>query len=311
MHKLNIFSLEGLYREEFNITGYHFGGEEKSACIVGATRGNELQQLYICSLLIKTLKNLEEHGAISHNKGILVIPSVNNYGFNVEKRFWPIDNVDINRCFPGKEDADAPKQIAKAVFDNVKGFTYGIQFASFYMPGNFIPHIRMMETGYQSASLANLFGLPYVMTRKPRPVDTATLNYNWQMSGTNAFSLYTNATDEVDEKSAKQAVSAVLRFLTRMGIVKYNNHGGYIASVIEEQELMGVKTKEAGFYKALKAPGEQVFHNEVIAIVTDPYEAEVIEEVKAPTDGVIFFAHTAPTVISDTVVFEIIRRMHE
>ncbi len=311
MHKEVIYSFDGLYREQYKIEGYYFGSRDKSACIVGSMRGNELQQLYICSQLIKALKNLEEHGSISRGKGILVIPTVNSYGVNVEKRFWPIDNIDINRCFPGESDADAPKQIAKALLEEVTGYSYGIQFASFYMPGDFIPHIRMMETGYQSASLANLFGLQYVVTRKPKPMDTVTLNYNWQMKGTNAFSLYTNATDTIDEKSARQAVSAVLRFLTRMGIVKYNNHSGYIASMIAEQDLTPVKSMAAGFYKRLKEPGDPVYHSEVIARVIDPYEGEVIGEIKSPTDGIVFFAHTAPTVMENAVVYKIIRRMHE
>mgnify|MGYP000764651395 FL=1 len=223
MKKEILYSLKGIYRENFEIEGYRFGGGEKSACIVGALRGNEIQQLYICSQLIKVLKELEAHGAISHNHEILVIPSANRFSMNVEKRFWPIDNLDINRMFPGDAAGDTTKQIAAAIFESCRGYSYGIQFASFYMPGDFIPHVRMMETGYQSASLANLFGLQYVVIRKPKPMDTATLNYNWQMNGTNAFSIYTNSTDIVDEKSARQAVSSVLRFLTRMGILKYNN----------------------------------------------------------------------------------------
>jgi len=60
-----------------------------------------------------------------------------------------------------------------------------------------------MNTGYQTASLGNLFGLPYVVMRKPAPIDTTTLNYNWQIWETNAFSIYTKETDEVDEQSAQ------------------------------------------------------------------------------------------------------------
>ena len=178
MKKEVLYSLKGIYRENFEIEGYRFGHGEKSACIVGAMRGNEIQQLYICSQLIKVLKDLEMRGAISHNHEILVIPSANRFSMNVEKRFWPVDNTDINRMFPGDEAGDTTKQIAAAIFESSKGYSYGIQFASFYMPGDFIPHVRMMETGYQSASLANLFGLQYVVIRKPKPMDTATLNYS-------------------------------------------------------------------------------------------------------------------------------------
>ena len=114
MRKEVLYTLKGLYREDFEIEGYRFGGGEKSACIVGAMRGNEMQQLYICSLLINALKELEAHGSITHNHEILVIPSVNKYSMNVGKRFWAIDNIDINRTFPGDAQGDTTKQIAAA-----------------------------------------------------------------------------------------------------------------------------------------------------------------------------------------------------
>ena len=124
MKKEILYSLKGIYRENFEIEGYSFGGGEKSACIVGALRGNEIQQLYICSQLIKVLKELEAHGAISHNHEILVIPSANRFSMNVEKRFWPIDNLDINRMFPGDAAGDTTKQIdLKAAGDIVMGYS--------------------------------------------------------------------------------------------------------------------------------------------------------------------------------------------
>ena len=54
-------------------------GSEPAACIVGAMRGNEYQQLYICSQLVKRLKELENSGAIVGDNQILVIPCVNNF----------------------------------------------------------------------------------------------------------------------------------------------------------------------------------------------------------------------------------------
>ena len=311
MNKEIIYSMNTAYRGEYEIQGFSYGSGEKTACIVGAMRGNEFQQLYISSLLAKKLSELEARGAIVSGKQILLIPSLNYSSFNVGKKYWITDNSDINRSFPGNPEGPATSRIAAAVMEKVTGYAYGIQFASFYMPGDFIPHVKMMDTGFQSASLANLFGLQYVVIRKPKPMDTVTLNYNWQMNGTNAFSIYTNSTDMIDEKSARQAVSSVLRFLTRMGILKYNNHSGYIASVINEFDLMAVKTYDAGFYKRLKEPGDPVYHGELIAQILDPCEGTVKSEIISQTDGIVFFAHTGPTVMGNQVVYKIIRRMHE
>lgn len=311
MKKEVIYRLDSPYRESLDITGYRFGSGKKSACIVGSVRGNEVQQLYVCSQLIKKLKELEQHGAIVSDNEIMVIPSVNHHSMNIGKRFWAVDNTDVNRMFPGYDKGETTQRIAAGVFDCVKDYNYGIQFASFYLPGDFVPHVRMMETGYQNTSLANLFGLPYVVVRKPRPIDTTTLNYNWQVWETNAFSVYTSETDVVDEVSARQAVSAVLRFLTRMGILRYNSHSGYIASIIDEEELTIVKTDAAGIYRRLKCPGEEVHMGEALGEILDPYEGEVIRQIMSPTDGIIFFSHKKPLVTESEIVFKIIRRLHE
>lgn len=162
MKKECIFSLENSYRDNLNVYGYRFGKGEKAACIVGSMRGDEVQQLYICSQIVKALKHLEERGAIVGSNEILVIPSVNHSSMNIGKRFWATDNTDINRMFPGYGAGETTQRIADGVFQAIQGYTYGIQFPSFYIQGDFVPHVRMMETGFQNPSLANLFGLPYV-----------------------------------------------------------------------------------------------------------------------------------------------------
>ena len=51
MEEKVLYSMESPFQQEINVKGYYFGkneGKEHSACIVGALRGNEYQQLYIC-----------------------------------------------------------------------------------------------------------------------------------------------------------------------------------------------------------------------------------------------------------------------
>ncbi len=64
MEKKVVYELDSLYRDNFRITGLSFGKGEKSLCIVGNTRGNEYQQIFICSQMVKKLKELEKTGRI-------------------------------------------------------------------------------------------------------------------------------------------------------------------------------------------------------------------------------------------------------
>lgn len=314
MIKEVLYSMDSGFRDEYELVGYRFGKKapdgEKAACIVGAMRGNEVQQLYICSRLVQALEKIERQKGILGNNEILIIPSVNYLSMNAGRRFWIGEQSDINREFPGNPEGEPPSRVAAAVMEAVKGYRYGIQFASFYETGEFIPHIRMMETGYQSTSLANLFGLPYVVTSKPRPFDKRTLNYNWQMQKTDAFSLYTGATEEVDEEQADLAVSSVLRFLTRMGIIRYYCHNGYIASVLEEKNLVPVKSNAAGFFKRRAWLNKEVYRGETLAEVIDPFEGKVLSKIKSPTDGIVFFSQKSSLIYQSSIAFRIIKRLH-
>lgn len=64
MKELELFRINALYRDDFRIKGYEFGSGEESVCILGSMRGNEYQQIYVCSLLVSKLKALEEEGRI-------------------------------------------------------------------------------------------------------------------------------------------------------------------------------------------------------------------------------------------------------
>ena len=58
-------------------------------------------------------------------------------------------------------------------------------------------------------------------------------------------------------------------------------------------------------------PGQEVHRGQELASILDPLEGEVISRVLAPTDGIVYFAHSDPLVMEGTIVFKIIRRLHE
>ncbi len=306
MERVNVFELDALYRDNFRVTGFKFGDEEKSVCIIGSMRGNENQQLYTCSLLIKKLKELEERGKIAKGQGIMVIPCANPYSMNVKKRFWTIDNTDINRMYPGYDEGETTQRIAAGVFEAVKDYKYGIQFPSYYMPGTFLPHIRVMKTGMEDLELAKQFEMPYVILHEPRPFDTTTLNYNWQIWETKAFSVYTTDTDHVNKKSAKEAVEGILSFLSKQGILNYHKFSGYNSAIVDGKKLINVRTTEAGFFESKVSVGEDVLKGQLLAYVYDVYTHEILSEIKAPVDGVVFFLHNDPMTYANTAVIKII-----
>lgn len=311
MQKEILYEIKAIYRDDFRITGYRFGRGKHSVCIMGSLRGNEYQQIYVCSQLIKKFRVLEERGRIKEGKEILVIPCGNPYSVNTQKRFWTIDNTDINRMFPGYDLGETTQRIAGGIFEKVKDYDYGIQFASFYMPGNFVPQVRMMKTGAENVELAKKFGLPYVVLHNPRPFDTTTLNYNWQVWETDAFSIYTTSTKEIDKGSAKQALDAILNFLSKQDIIEYKGYEGYISRVVESQNFIDVRTTCAGFFEQCAKAGEKVEAGQVLAVITDPYTAEILQEITSPVSGIVAFAHNETLAYQNTAVYKLIQEEDE
>ena len=72
MRKQTIYQLNSLYRDNMKVTGYFYGKGEPALCIMGALRGDEIQQLYICSQLNKRLKQMEREGRICPGKEMTV-----------------------------------------------------------------------------------------------------------------------------------------------------------------------------------------------------------------------------------------------
>lgn len=301
-----IYEQNSLYRDSLRVMGYRFGEGEKTVCIMGTFRGNEVQQLFICSQIIKLLKELEAKGKLNTNKSVLVVPCANSASMNIGKRFWPTDNTDINRMFPGYDEGETTQRIAAGVFEKIKEYEYGIQFASYYMPGQFLPHISMMKTGLEPVEEAKLFGLPYILVRDTRPYDTTTLNYNWQIWDCKAFSLYTDETDRINKRSATECILSILRFMEAKGICQYSGHKGSNSQVVDEGELQRIQTTRAGIFDCKVEVGQMVAKGELLAEIIDPYEGEVLERITATKESIVFFCNNKPLVYSNTVLFKMI-----
>ncbi len=302
-----IFSMESPFRDTFRIVGFRFGSGEKSIAIVGAMRGDEIQQQYICSQMVARLARLEQNSQIVPGHEILVIPSVNPFSMNIGKRFWAMDNTDINRMFPGYNLGETTQRIASSLFEAIQGYAYGIQLASFYVPGDFIPHVRMIQTGYEDVETARLFGLPYICLRKSSPFDTTLLNYNWQIWNTKAYSVYGGQNNQVEGERVPYILSSLLHFMHRAGIIGQDTfvHPYFNSYVIHESELRTVKAPVAGILHKLKTAGDRVKEGEVMARIIDPYEGATLYEIKAPEDGIVFFAHDKPLTLQNATLFKL------
>ena len=149
-------------------------------------------------------------------------------------------------------------------------------------------------------------GMPYVVKRTVRPYDTATLNYNWQVWNTKAYSLYTSTTSRIDKKSAGQAVLSIIRFCKSVGFVKYQENGDHPSIVISDKELISVRTAKSGIFEPLVKVGDSVDEGTPLAEIINPYDGSVMETLYAPRRGTLFFMHSDPITYAETAVIKMV-----
>ncbi len=301
-----LYTMKSPYRDDFHIYGYRFGSGERSVAIVGSLRGDEIEQQATCADLVRRLTELESGGALAPDVELLVIPSVNPFSMNIGKRFWSMDNTDINRMFPGYDKGETTQRIAGALFESVKDYKYGVQLASNYIPGEWIPHVRMLKTGYQPEHESTLFGLQYSYVREPAPYDTALLNYNWQIWETKAFSLYTGHTDCVNLDNVMLSVEALLRFMVNIGVLNTSIRPGYLTRVIASSDLVSVKSTQSGLLRLNKETADSIHVGDLLAEVIDPYDGRTLEQIYSQVSGVAFFTHDKPLIYGGSRVMLVI-----
>lgn len=302
-----LFSMKSPFRDDFRIKGYRFGQGEKSLAIVGALRGDEVQQLYTCSQLVKELSALEKRRGLRDGVEVLVVPSANPFSMNTSKRFWAMDGTDINRMFPGYQLGETTQRIADGVFKALQGYQYGIQLASSYVAGCYVPHVKMLHTGYEDVQVAGLFGLPYVCVRQPLPFDTTLLNYNWQIWDTKAYSLYGGSNDRIDVKVSREVQAAILRFMQRTGLMETSCRTleGFRPVVFDEQELQVVKAPAPGLFFPFRFVGDQVNKGDLLAHILHPYLGKVEAAITAPASGRLFFTSDRSLTLKGSPLFKI------
>ena len=75
---------------------------------------------------------------------------------------------------------------------------------------------------------------------------------------------------------------------------------------MESQNFVDVRALHAGFFEQCSGAGEKVEKGQLLAIISDPYTAEVLQEIRAPIPGIVAFAHNETLAYQNTAVYKLI-----
>lgn len=305
-----LFEFKSPSRDSLKVYGFRFIPNSKKkpknkVAIVAAMNGDELNQLYLASKLVNYLTKQDEQNSDFLQTEILIVPSVNHFALNMTQRYWPLDKTDINMMFPGYELGETTQRIAAKLFQKLQGYKYGIILEDRKDKAVCIPYVKILESGYEDIELSKAFGLKFVHLKEVSPTDTGTLQYNWEIWNTKAFSLVYGSKASINEDHYKIAFDAMLRFLSKIKAINIKVLNNFDSNIVRREQIDVLKAKQSGIFEPICKVGDIVKKEQLIGTISDSLNGEIIDEIKSPADGVITCMYSFPLIFQNSVSFRI------
>ncbi len=220
---------------------------------------------------------------------LIVVPIVNMAGFPVRSIYVnPMDNVNLNRVFPGDADGEASEQITHWVFNNVmKQGDYFVDlhggdliealvpFTIFYESGN-------AEVDEKSLELAKVFGIPYLVRSD-------------NVGGTHSAAARAGIPAILTEAGGQGIWPAEDVKLHTDGLNRLMRHLGMLPGPAPEpvectvlQHFIWLRSGHDGFWYPAVAVGAAVTEGQYLGCIKD-YQGRILQEATSPADGRVLF----------------------
>lgn len=195
------------------------GGEGPTLFLTGGVHGDEYEGPLALMRVARTLSDSEVRGRV------IVIPCLNLPAVQAGERLSPIDNLNLNRVFPGDRNGTLTPMIAHYVSAVLLPLTdIQVDLHSGGKTLDFIPMIQMNQTGNAARDDATkramaAFGAPIAMINK-NPDDTGLLETTCDDLGIVNMSAELGGAGAVSPRGVEIAETGILNILRHFGIIE-------------------------------------------------------------------------------------------
>lgn len=265
--------------------------------ISAAIHGDELNGIEIIRRfrMLSILKRL---------KGtIILVPIVNVYGIMTLSRYLP-DRRDLNRSFPGSAKGPLAGRVAKIFFDEiVTKCDLGIDLHTGAIHRSNLPQVRTNIENEYTFKLAKAFGAPVVLHSEIRD---GSLRAVAQEKGVPILLYEAGEALRFDETSIRIGVHGIVNVLRENNMLPKVLRKKTVRIPVVTKSSQWVRASESGMLRTIKALGDTVKKDEIIAFIDEPLDDECFE-IKASFDGIIIGKSEIPLVQAGDAVFHIAR----
>jgi hypothetical protein len=232
---------------------------------------------------------------------ITAVPVVSMESFQRRSPFVvPEDGKNLNRCFPGTYDGTYTDALARSIFDELIAPTdvlidlHGGDQVEALEPFTIFDASPVEE---RARALAVAFGLPYVVREEPAAGLAGMTCSAAAQAGIPAIIAEAGGCGLLDPVAVELLVDGTRNVLRSLDMLP-----GPVHLPRADMRLVGafdwLRCRGAGFWEAAVEAGEEVKEEQLLGRVTTLH-GDVLEEIRAPRNGVVLFLTTSAAVSDD------------
>lgn len=264
---------------DLSITAYIIAGEKEGSTIglIGGIHGDEIHCFGFFNKLVNVIQPKDLKG------NIIIVPVANPLAFEYLTRNTPIDNLDLNRNFPGSKDGWLTEKMAYVITEElVKKMDYLIDFHT--SPPNIIVEYSIINKNSKnremSLLLAKAFEFKYIYNSFGYRGALTTVATDL---GVISIATESGPINGDDEEYSNGMVNKIKNALSIVGVIEQKPKFKQDFLIFEEDAYGNIRSPAGGILIPGNKDvyvGKEVEKDIVLFRVYDPYTFDLISEVK-------------------------------
>ncbi len=287
-------------------------GPMKRISIVTGIHGDELEGQFVCYELQRRINSQKDKLT-----GIVdIYPAMNPLGIDSITRGLPAFDLDMNRLFPGNADGNMTEYLAAKIVEDVSGSdcVLDVHASNIYLTE--IPQIRINQLHEeQLVPLAKEANVDFIWVHGASTVLESTFAYSLNSTGTPVLVVEMGVGMRITQDLGNQLVDGIFNLMGKLGIWQGETKAPRVPIISRDQDDVSFLNAKAGgiFIPSVKC-WVLLNKGDLVGKIVDPLSGEVLDEVTAPVDGVLFTIRDFPVVNEGSLIGRLLRKevcLHE
>lgn len=281
-------------------------GPMKRISIVTGIHGDELEGQFVCYELQRRINSQKDKLT-----GIVdIYPAMNPLGIDSITRGLPAFDLDMNRLFPGNADGNMTEYLAAKIVEDVSGSdcVLDVHASNIYLTE--IPQIRINQLHEeQLVPLAMEANVDFIWVHGASTVLESTFAYSLNSTGTPVLVVEMGVGMRITQELGNQLVDGIMNLMSKLGIWQGETKAPRVPIISRDQDDVSFLNAKAGgiFIPSVKC-WVLLNKGDLVGKIVDPLSGEVLDEVTAPVDGVLFTIRDFPVVNEGSLIGRLLRK---